>query len=67
MVDVELILANIFRHLTIENIATGETYDETADIVVACRGNLNDLSWPDIEGIDTFKGERMHSAKWNDG
>lgn len=58
--------ANISRHLTIINITTGETHNETADIVVACRGNLNDISWPNIDGIDTFMGQRMHSAAWNE-
>jgi cation diffusion facilitator CzcD-associated flavoprotein CzcO len=53
-------------HLTVEKTATGETYTETADIVIACRGNLNDPSWPAITGLDTFKGEKMHSAAWND-
>lgn len=58
--------ANSRRHITVENALTGETFEETADIVVACRGNLNDQSWPKIDGLETFKGEKMHSAAWND-
>jgi cation diffusion facilitator CzcD-associated flavoprotein CzcO len=50
----------------VEKTLTGETFEATADIVVACRGNLNDLSWPKIDGLDTFTGEKMHSAAWND-
>lgn len=54
------------RKLKIEKTATGEVFDDDADIVVACKGNLNTPSWPKIEGIKNFKGEMMHSAAWND-
>lgn len=54
------------RHLTVEKFATGETFQDQADVLIACRGNLNDPSWPNIAGLDTFKGEKMHSAAWND-
>jgi cation diffusion facilitator CzcD-associated flavoprotein CzcO len=53
------------RFLKIEKSTTGEIFDEKADIVIACRGNLNDLAWPHIAGLDTFEGEKMHSAAWN--
>ncbi|EXJ79534.1 hypothetical protein A1O3_07813 [Capronia epimyces CBS 606.96] len=43
-----------------------ETFVEEADIVISCRGSLNDFVWPDIPGIDSFKGEKMHSAAWNE-
>ncbi|EEU35498.1 uncharacterized protein NECHADRAFT_98200 [Fusarium vanettenii 77-13-4] len=44
---------------------TGETFTEEADIVIAARGNLNNMAWPDIPGLDTFKGKKMHSADWD--
>jgi cation diffusion facilitator CzcD-associated flavoprotein CzcO len=50
----------------VQNLATGETFNEQADVVISARGNLNTPSWPDIEGLDTFKGEVMHSATWNE-
>ncbi len=37
----------------------------TAHIVVGAFGLLAEPSIPDIEGIDTFAGEIMHSARWN--
>lgn len=43
----------------------GETISEEVDVVIAARGNLNTISWPDIPGFDTFKGKKMHSAAWD--
>ncbi len=56
----------LVRRLTVEKTASGETFVEEADFVVSCRGNLNDFAWPDISGIESFRGEKMHSAAWND-
>ncbi|TFG91939.1 MAG: NAD(P)/FAD-dependent oxidoreductase [Myxococcales bacterium] len=36
-----------------------------ADIVVSALGMFNGLSWPAIEGLDSFAGTRFHSARWN--
>ena len=52
------------RIITVQN-NTGETFTEEADIVIAARGNLNNIAWPDIPGLDTFKGKKMHSADWD--
>ncbi|RKL08231.1 hypothetical protein BFJ68_g9578 [Fusarium oxysporum] len=51
-------------HVTVETNA-GESFAEEVDVVVAARGNLNTISWPDIPGFDTFKGKKMHSAAWD--
>jgi len=55
----------MYRHIVVENVATGETFNEDADIVISARGTLNDIAWPKISGFDSFKGEVMHSAAWN--
>ena len=39
--------------------------EEIADIVVSAIGMFNDISYPDIEGLDDFAGTRFHSASWN--
>nr|BCT03375.1 Baeyer-Villiger monooxygenase [Exophiala jeanselmei] len=52
--------------ISVQNLVTGETFAEEADFVVSCRGNLNDFAWPDIAGLESFKGEKMHSAAWNE-
>ena len=59
-------LTRNYRKLKVEKTATGETFEDDADIVVACKGNLNEFAFPKIPGLDTFKGELMHSAAWND-
>jgi cation diffusion facilitator CzcD-associated flavoprotein CzcO len=54
-------------NVTVENLATGELIHDRSDVLISARGNLNTPSWPDIEGLMTFKGEVMHSATWNEG
>ncbi len=41
--------------------------DETieAQIVVSAIGMFNNTVWPSIPGIDDFKGNAWHSARWN--
>ena len=53
------------RKLIIENVKTGEIIHDDADVLVSARGTLNDIAWPKIPGFETFKGEVMHSAAWN--
>ncbi|MEM5515891.1 NAD(P)/FAD-dependent oxidoreductase [Henriciella sp. AS95] len=42
---------------------SGKTYE--GDILVGALGQLNRPNWPDIDGIDSFKGAKMHSARWD--
>ncbi|KAF2016836.1 FAD/NAD(P)-binding domain-containing protein [Aaosphaeria arxii CBS 175.79] len=53
-------------HVKVKNLQTGETMDDTAHVLICARGNLNNPAWPEIEGLETFKGELMHSARWNE-
>jgi cation diffusion facilitator CzcD-associated flavoprotein CzcO len=53
------------RLLTVEKTQTGEVFEDDADVLISARGNLNNIAWPEIPGFDTFKGEVMHSAAWN--
>lgn len=53
-------------NVTVEDLATGEVKHDQADVVISGRGNLNTPSWPDIKGFDSFQGEVMHSARWNE-
>ena len=32
---------------------------------VCSTGPLNQLRWPDIPGLETFKGRQLHSARWD--
>ncbi|WP_084420585.1 flavin-containing monooxygenase [Henriciella litoralis] len=42
---------------------SGKTYE--GDILVGALGQLNRPNWPDIPGLETFKGPKMHSARWD--
>ena len=46
--------------------ADGTTTEDEADILVNGSGFLNKWKWPDIEGLQDFKGELVHSANWRD-
>jgi cation diffusion facilitator CzcD-associated flavoprotein CzcO len=41
----------------------GDSY--SARIMVTCSGGLSEPSLPDIKGIDTFRGDLFHSARWD--
>ncbi|KAF5023649.1 hypothetical protein F66182_4294 [Fusarium sp. NRRL 66182] len=41
-----------------------EKRDE-CDILIDGSGFLNNWHWPDIPGLDDFKGEMVHTADWN--
>lgn len=43
--------------------ATGETF--TARSAVMAAGPLANVSWPDIRGIDSYTGHKIHSARWD--
>lgn len=38
---------------------------DTADILVKGTGILNKWKWPDLKGLQTFKGNLMHTAGWD--
>lgn len=42
---------------------TGETFQ--ARSVVMAQGPLSNASFPDIPGLDEFKGHKIHSARWD--
>ena len=42
---------------------SGKTYE--GDILVGALGQLNRPNWPNIPGLETFKGPKMHSARWD--
>ncbi|GAA5820474.1 hypothetical protein JCM11251_005640 [Rhodosporidiobolus azoricus] len=44
---------------------TGEK-TEVADVVIQGLGGLARWNWPDIEGIQDFKGKKLHSASYPD-
>lgn len=51
----------------VQRTDTGEVFrEDDIDVVIAARGLLNEPSWPDVPGLDRFKGKIMHSAEWDE-
>ena len=44
---------------------TGDGDTLQAPFFVCSTGPLSQLRWPDIPGLDDFKGRRLHSARWD--
>ena len=42
--------------------AAGETF--TSRVVISAVGGLVDPAFPDIPGLDSYAGEKMHTARW---
>jgi len=70
----------ILPHVRFETAVRSARWDETsatwelltsggdrceARVVVSAMGMFNELQWPDIPGLDEFRGTLFHSARWN--
>ncbi|KAK4910101.1 hypothetical protein LTR66_017457 [Elasticomyces elasticus] len=53
--------------VTVKDLKSGRTFEDTSDFVVNATGVLNKWKWPDIPGLNDFKGTLLHSAQWNQG
>lgn len=42
-----------------------EEIEDTADVLFSGMGGLSRWSWPDIEGLQDYKGTLYHSAQWD--
>jgi len=45
--------------------STGSGESHRAQAVIMASGPLSNASFPDMPGIDTFEGHKIHSAKWD--
>ncbi|OQU95562.1 hypothetical protein CLAIMM_01747 [Cladophialophora immunda] len=43
----------------------GVIIEDTCDILVSATGHLSRWIWPSIQGLHSFRGLLVHSAKWN--
>ncbi|KAI1264815.1 hypothetical protein F5Y18DRAFT_436256 [Xylariaceae sp. FL1019] len=51
--------------LTLEDQVTKAHWYDWCHVLVNGTGILNNWVWPNIKGIDDFKGPKMHSAHWD--
>ncbi|KAJ7060294.1 hypothetical protein C8F01DRAFT_1369948 [Mycena amicta] len=54
-------------HIVVENVLTGDRSNTTAKILISAIGLLEVPRFPDIPGLDSFKGAKFHSARWDTG
>ena len=52
-------------YVQLKDLSTGVEYQDSSDVLVTGEGVLNEWKWPDIEGIQSFKGNLLHSANWD--
>lgn len=52
-------------HVQIQDSLSGETREDVADVVINASGILNSWKFPeDVEGLHSFKGRLIHTARW---
>lgn len=51
----------------VKDMQTGKTFDDEAEFFINAGGVLNAFKWPDIPGLENFKGKLMHSAAYEEG
>lgn len=52
--------------MQIQNVETGEAFEDSADILMTGTGLLNEWKWPNIPGLHKFQGSLLHSARWDE-
>ncbi|KPI37674.1 putative sterigmatocystin biosynthesis monooxygenase stcW [Cyphellophora attinorum] len=52
--------------IKLKDTTGGQTrlFDERCHILLHGTGILNNFKWPNIEGMETFKGKIVHTARW---
>ncbi|KAK5943971.1 hypothetical protein PMZ80_003252 [Knufia obscura] len=43
----------------------GVQRQEYAEVLISAQGGLDTYKWPDIKGINSYTGKRVHSAAWD--
>lgn len=49
------------------DVSTAEGDKYRASVLIAATGGLSNPAYPTLKGLDTFQGEKFHSAHWNHG
>ncbi|KAJ9643168.1 uncharacterized protein PV06_05556 [Exophiala oligosperma] len=50
----------------VKNTQDGSIIDDSCDVLLSATGALNDWKWPQIPGLQDFKGSLLHSASWDE-
>ena len=58
---------SVCRKIKVQDLSTGENTDDSANVLITARGQLNEIRWPEIPGLESFQGKIMHSGAWDPG
>ncbi|KAL8742626.1 MAG: hypothetical protein Q9190_004920 [Brigantiaea leucoxantha] len=50
----------------LEDLQSREKFEDIADVLIGGIGLLNKWKWPEVPGLQTFKGRLLHNAAWDD-
>ncbi|KAK3900346.1 hypothetical protein C8A05DRAFT_36022 [Staphylotrichum tortipilum] len=50
--------------VTVQDLASGQTFEDSAEVVLNCAGVLNRWKWPAIEGLQSFRGKLVHTGNY---
>ena len=53
-------------HVTVTNLQSGQVVYDWCHILVHATGYLNKPAWPNVPGLESFKGPKLHSADWDE-
>lgn len=54
-------------HVKIHDAKSGTTFEDKCDILIGANGLLNSWKWPtEVEGLSSFNGRLIHTARWPD-
>ena len=52
-------------HVDVEDLSSGCLIHDVCDILISATGVLSHPRWPDLPGLEHFRGPLLHSAKWD--
>ncbi|KAL9122380.1 MAG: hypothetical protein Q9187_001064 [Circinaria calcarea] len=53
-------------NIMVRDLDSGQPFKDSCDIFIHASGYLNKWKWPDIQGLRTFSGKMLHTARWDD-
>ncbi|EHA18389.1 hypothetical protein ASPNIDRAFT_139537, partial [Aspergillus niger ATCC 1015] len=50
----------------VQDVLTENIFEDSADVLMIGTGLLNEWKWPSVSGLQSFKGQLLHSASWDE-
>lgn len=52
--------------MKIKDLSTENVFEQCCDFLINALGILNKWHWPGIPGLQSYKGQLLHSAAWDE-